>query len=39
MFKNIKLVLIKRNHKKQIYDCLSKYQNFVVIDSSAGYEL
>ena len=22
MFKNIKLVLIKRNHKKQIYDCL-----------------
>lgn len=38
MFKNINLVLIKRTHKKQIYDCLSKYQNFVVIDSSAGYE-
>jgi surface carbohydrate biosynthesis protein len=38
MFNNIDLKLIKRNKKKQIYNCLAKYQNFVVIDSSAGYE-
>jgi len=38
MFDNIDLKLIKRNNKRQIYNCLAKYHNFVVIDSSAGYE-
>ena len=38
MFKEIKLPLIRRSGKNEIYKCLAEYQNFITIDSSAGYE-
>ena len=38
MFKDIKLPLMKRSGKNDIYKCLAEYQNFITIDSSSGYE-